>query len=221
MKGVLKIGFAIMLLISTISCKKGDDYYYNYAKEAEVYEGTVYEYLKNQKGEFDSLVLLLNRVPKFEKLFNDEEKITLFATSNRSFQLSVDAMNVNRALLGKEPLYLEDLAVNELDSLMSRYVFEGEYDTKVLAPFIEGQLLKSYQYDYDMHLQHEVLDASGYVQGGEQQIQLSDVNNSIFMRYWNTTNTKSVNIHTQNGVIHILSPNHDFGFGKLTQKFTE
>lgn len=223
MKGLLNISIAMLIMLAIASCKKGDDYYYDYAKEATVYEGTTYEYLLNQKGVFDSLVLVLNRLPKIEKLLNDKEQnITLFAMSNRSFQLGIEAMNANRtSILGKEPLYLEDLELHELDSLTSRYIFEGKYDTEVLAPFIEGQLLESYQYGYEMHLQHEILDASGYVKGGEQQIQLSDVNNSIFDRYWNTINTKAVNIHTQNGVIHILSPNHDFGYGKLTQKFTE
>lgn len=222
MKRLLKISLVFILLLSAFSCKKGDDYYYDYTKEAEVYDGTIYEYLKNQKGVFDSLVLVLNRLPKLENLLNDEaEELTLFAVSNRSFDLGISAMNTNRNIIGKAPLYLEDLALNELDSLTSRYIFEGVHSSEKLAPFIEGQLLKSYQYEYEMHLQHEILDASGFVEGGEQQIQLSDVNNSIFERYWNTINTKAVNIHTKNGVIHILSPNHDFGFGKLPQKFTE
>lgn len=222
MKGIVKLSL-IVFALSFLACeKKGDQFYYEYDAGESIFDGTIYEYLKNQKGVFDSLLLVLNRMPELEnKLVDEKEKSTLFAVTNRSFELSVNALNSNRLLLGREPLYLEDLALNELDSLIYRYLFEGMYDTEVLKPFKEGEVLQSLKHDYDMHLQYEVLDASGYVGGGQQQIRFSDVNNSIFQRYWQRINTTAVNIYTSNGIIHILSPGHDFGFGKFTQKFSQ
>jgi len=204
-----------------VSCQKGDNYFSNYSSESKVYDGTIYDYLKNQKGTFDSLVLVLERLPDLRrKLQNGDSTLTLFAVNNRSFELAIKSLNTTRALTKKEPLFLEDVGLVDLDSFTNRYVLDQTYNTSDIAPFIDGVTVVSTKNNYNMHIQYKVLNASGYYQGGEQQIIFSDTNRSIFQRYWQRINTISVNIKTKNGVIHILSPGHDFGFGKFTSKYS-
>jgi hypothetical protein len=223
MKANIIIKYLVVLLsiMIGVSCQKGDNYFSNYSSESKVYDGTIYDYLKNQKGTFDSLVLVLERLPDLRrKLQNEDSTLTLFAVNNRSFELAIKSLNTTRALTKKEPLFLEDVGLVDLDSFTNRYVLDQTYNTSDIAPFIDGVTVVSTKNNYNMHIQYKVLNASGYYQGGEQQIIFSDTNRSIFQRYWQRINTISVNIKTKNGVIHILSPGHDFGFGKFTSKYS-
>lgn len=218
----LRLLFIFPLLVaSLIGCEKRDDYYYDYESSEVVYDGTIYQYLENQPGVFDSLLLVLDRVPDLRtRLGNEDVNMTFFAVSNRSFELAVDALNTTRAITGRSPLYLEDVGLVDLDSMINRYAFDEIYDTEQLAPFIDGQVVNSTKHDYTMHMQYRVLDASGFVGGGQQQLIFSDTNNSIFQRYWQRVNTSAVNIRTANGIIHVLSAGHDFGFSKFTSKYS-
>lgn len=210
-----------LLLLANIGCEKGDDHYYNYNTEAPVYDGTIYEYLKTQVGVYDSLLLVLDRLPDLRaKLQNPDSAYTLFAVNNRSFDIALEGLNTTRGLTGRSNLYLEDVGLQDLDSMVNRYVITEVLDTEKLKPFIDGQLVTSTKHNYKMHIQYRALDASGYVGGGQQQLIFSDTNNSIFQRYWQRVNTSVVNVRTQNGIIHILSAGHDFGFSKFTSKYS-
>lgn len=210
-----------LLLAGLWACEKGDDYYYDYESTDVVYDGTIYEYLTGQVGVYDSLLLVLDRVPDLRRKIDEADStMTLFAVSNRSFDLALDALNTTRALTGRSPLYLEDVGLEDLDSIVNRYAFDQIYDTEQLAPYIDGQVVKSTKHDHDMHIQYRVLNASGFVSGGQQELIFSDTNNSIFQRYWQRINTSAVNIRTSNGIIHVLSAGHDFGFGQFTSKYS-
>lgn len=222
MKKLYYVLFLLSSLSTLFSCTKGDEYYSDYVNITQSYEGTILEYLESQPGTFDSLILVLDRLPELRDSLNDQNKeITLFAVTNRSFQIAVGAMNTARELSGRTPLYLEDLKKADLDSLTSRYVISGLYDTDALHTFKEGRTVPSMRYGYDMNILYNQTNASGFVQGGQQQLLFSDVNNSIFQRYWETINTASVNLYASNGVLHVLSAGHDFGFNKLTTKFSQ
>lgn len=220
MKTLYKIILPILLLVN-ISCEKGDSHYYNYSTETKVFDGTIYDYLKSQKGVYDSLLLVLDRLPDLRaKLQNPDSAYTLFAVTNRSFDLALEALNTTRSLTGRSNLYLEDVGLIDLDSMVNRYVITEEFDTQQLKPFIDGQVVTSTKNNYKMHIQYRVLDASGFVGGGQQQLIFSDTNNSIFQRYWQRVNTSVVDQRTKNGIIHILSAGHDFGFSKFTSKYS-
>lgn len=223
---IIRIKLILFLSIGTVicflSCKKGNDFFYDYTEEAAVFDGTILKYLESRPQTYDSLLLVLDRFPDLrEKLDQTNDTLTLFAPTNRSFSLSVDALNTTRALTNRQPLYLEDVPLLDLDSMICRYVFEDLIDIDQLQPFIDGLNIDSYKYGYRMHAQYDVLSASGIVDGGQQQIIFSDVNNSIFQRYWQNINTNSVDIRTKNGVIHVLASGHDFGFNKFAAKFSQ
>lgn len=222
MKRFLNILLLLGGMTLLFSCTKGDQYYADYENMTQQYDGTILEYLESQPGTFDSLILVLDRLPELRDSLNSAETdFTLFAVTNRSFEIAIEAMNRARALSGRKSIYLEDLPKADLDSLTSRYVFKGFYDTESLYTFREGQTLGSLRYSYDMNILYTETNSSGLVYGGQQQLLLSDVNNSIFQRYWETINTASVNMYTNNGVLHVLSSGHDFGFNKLTTKFSQ
>lgn len=210
-----------IVVLAMASCERGDDFYASYESEETVYDGSIYAYLKSQGGVYDSLLLVLDRVPELRrKLDNPDSSLTLFAATNRSFEIAVNSLNTTRRLTGRAPLYLEDVGLADLDSMVNRYVLNTEFNTAELAPYIDGQVVTSTKNDYKMHIQFRVLNASGFVGGGERQLIFSDTNNSIFQRYWQRVNTSAVDIRTTNGIIHILSPGHDFGFSKFTSKYS-
>ncbi|TJZ59734.1 hypothetical protein FAZ15_12585 [Sphingobacterium olei] len=200
-----------------LSCQKGDSHYYDYQKAEQLYNGSIYSYLINQKGTYDSLALVLERLPDLkEKLNQTNNDITLFAVNNRSFALAVENLNVARKQNGLPPLYLEDIKLDVLDTLAQRYVFDERYPVSDFESYLDGQSIFSTKYDYEMHVLYKVLTSSGLVNGGQQQLMFSDVNESIYQRYWNSTTTATVDFKTENGIIHTLTARHEFGFGKLT-----
>src|SRR5690606_6950688 len=196
------------------SCEKGDSYYENYENQIQVFNGNAYEYLESQPGVYDSLLLVLDRlVPLRDTLKNED--VTLFALTNKSFELAIQNLNNKRAAGNKAALSLEDLDRRGLDSVMCRYILKGDLQTDNVRELVDGIYLPSLKYGYEMHVQYDVLNASGFVSGGQQQLIITDPNESIFERYWQRTPTNAVNIKTNNAVIHVLSPSHDFGFNKL------
>ncbi|VTR33920.1 Uncharacterised protein [Sphingobacterium thalpophilum] len=209
--------FLIVLLAGIVGCKKGNNYYENFELRYTEYDGTSLEFLESQGTTYDSLLLVLERVPAIRaKLKDTDAKLTFFAMTNSSFTNALDAMNGVRKAGNRLPLYLEDIPQLILDSLTYHYAFEGIYDTPYLRNFVEGKVIKSVD-DYDMSLKYKVTSASGIIGGGQQQIILSDMNRSIFQRYWQESATSVVNIRTRNGMLHVLAPSHNFGFSKLAK----
>ena len=222
MKRISQILLVILSVAFFTGCEQSDDYYLDYDKTSISYEGTIYDYLKHKPGVYDSLILVLERLPDLKAKLNDESKgYTYFAVNNRSFELAIANLNTVRESEGQQPLYLEDIQLNILDSIANRYLIEEEISIELIKPYLDGYSVKSSKYDYGMHAQYRVLTASGIVGGGEQQIIFSDVNSSIYQRYWQSANTKSVDLKTKNGLLHTLSSQHDFAFGKLNKYLTK
>lgn len=221
LKQMTGAGFTMLLaLFLFAACKKSDNYYYKYTNTTQEYNGTILDYVIQHPASYDSVLVVLDRLPNLKALLNSEsDSSTFFAINNRSFELAIKSLNNTRALTKKKPIYLKDVDLLELDSIMSRYVIKGAYNTSDLNGLKEGLKVLSAQYDYEMHIQYNVTDASGFTGGGQQQLIFSDPNNSIFKRYWQSINTTAVNIRTHNGIIHVLASGHDFGFNKFTKKF--
>ena len=127
---------------------------------------------------------MLERVPDLRaRLKNPADTLTFFAMTNNSFTNAIDGMNAIRKAANRPFLYLEDVPQKLMDTLTYHYAFDGLYDTDNLKDFVEGKVIQSID-DYRMTLKYKVSSASGIINGGQQQIILSDMNNSIFQRYW-------------------------------------
>jgi hypothetical protein len=176
--------------------------------------------LQAQTGLYDSLLLVIDRVPNLKDTIQNYD-ITLFAPNNQCFTNALNNLNELRATQHKSALSLKDIDLVELDTLLCRYVIPGNYVTDSLVEFSDGISVNSLRYDYKMHLRYNRQDASGYQNGGPQEIEFSDPKNSIFERYWVTTYTTSVNVHTNNGLVHLLSGGHEFGFGEFSGRMNK
>lgn len=198
------------------SCNKGDSYYYDYQKSEQFYDGSIYSYLMQQPGTYDSLAVVLERLPDLKAMLNQTDSmVTFFAMNNRSFKLALENLNSARKINGLTPVYLADIELPVLDTLSFHYLFNGERPISNFETYLDGQSIYSSKYNYEMHVIYQVLTSSGLVGGGQQQLMFSDTNGSIYQRYWNSTTTSSVDFITKNGVLHILDARHEFGFGKL------
>lgn len=107
----------------------------------------------------------------------------------------------------------------DLERMLCKYVVESNYDTDdVLAN--DGNIsLNSLKYNYQMNIECFRKPASGYVGGGIKQLTLSDMKNSQVKENWNRVSTIWNDVHTNNGIIHILSPQHHFGFDEFIYVF--
>ncbi len=203
----------LIVSLSFTACQK-DSVYYDYENTIKEFDGTALQYLQAQKNTFDSLLLVLNRLPALKDSLSTKD-VTVFAPTNQSFQAAIKNLNIERKAQGKTPLYLKDCDLAELDVLTTRYILRGTRTTDSYAPYADGLELKSIKYDYPMHVQYNKLNASGFVGGGPQAIIYSDPKGSIFEKNWENANTNAVNIKTKNAIVNILAPLHDYGFNEF------
>ena len=213
----LALVMLVVLGTTLFSCKKSNSDYYNYQNNLKEFDGNALEYLESQKGIYDSLLLVLNRLPNLQDSLRNE-KVTLFAATNKSFQISVESLNAVRKKLNKAPLYLADINIEQLDTMTSKYILRGEIVTADFQRYVDGLIVKSINHNYNMHINYNKADASGFIEGGPGIIIFTDPKNSIFVRYWQSAPTNSVNIKTKNAIINVLSPGHDFGFADFVTR---
>lgn len=208
----------VLLLGTTLfACKKTDLAYYNYENNLKDYKGSALDYIKSQPGVYDSLLVVLDRLPAIEDSLQNEN-VTLFAVTNKSFQISVESLNAVRKKTNKAPIYLATADLDQLDTMMCRYIIRGKLTTVDFESYSDGLLLKSLKYNYSMHVAYTKANASGFHGGGPGIITFTDPKNSIFVRYWQSTPTNAVNIKTDNATVNVIAPGHDFGFGDFVTR---
>jgi hypothetical protein bacD2_03814 len=107
-----------------------------------------------------------------------------------------------------------------LDSLVCRYMTPGIYDTETLSGFsyVEGKVIQGL-HNYRMNLAYRRLPASGFVGGGLKDLTIYDMRNTLEKEKWESAKMLWTDIYAKNGVIHVLLPQHEFGFGRFIQYF--
>ncbi len=202
------------MIAAVSSCEKVDNTYKDYQKNAGVFNGNTLTYLQAQNGVFDSLLLALNRLPELkQKVQNDT--VTLFAPTNESFKLVLNNINQARKDLipAKAPVSISTINLEVLDTFLSRYMLIDKRTTANVTNFTDGLPFPAVKYNYEMHIQLQQTSASGFLNGGPKILIFSDPKKSVFVRNWIRVETTTVDIKTNNGIVHILSTGHDFGFG--------
>lgn len=207
----------LLLFISIVSCTK-DAGYYSKRFDDNVFDGTVYDYLKSKPGTFDSLLKVIDRI-QLDSILKDSVDITLFAASNQSFRVALENLNNIRKLTDRETENYNNVSYSQLDTITSFYVTRGLVTTDSLN-MREGKTIYDYKYNHAMHAKLFLSNASGYVKGGPKIIEFSDTKGSQFTRNWSSSLTGSVNIKTKNGIVHVLNPEHVFGFDDFTHRMT-
>ena len=212
----------IALLLVGVSCKKTDKTYVNYQPSAGNFSGNALQYLQAQPALYDSMLLVLNRVPRLKDTLSNKE-ITMFAIPNKSFDLALQ--NINQARKDSVPsmpaVSWSTIDPAIIDSFLVRYILTGKHPSTDISNLADGLFFPTVGYksrtgadtSYNMQMQFTRTNASGYLGGGPKAIIYSDPKGSIFVRYWVRVNTITVDIKSSNAVIHLLPTGHDFGFG--------
>lgn len=212
----------VVLAFIVVSCKKVDKTYVDYQPTAGNFNGNALQYLQAQPGLYDSMLLVLDRVPRLADSLANKD-VTLFAVPNKSFALALQ--NINQARKDSMPsmpsVSWSTIDPTIIDSFMVRYILHGKHVSKDISDLADGLFFPTVGYTsrtgadttYNMQMQFTRTNASGYLGGGPKAIIYSDPKGSIFVRYWVRVNTITVDIKSNNAVIHLLPSGHDFGFG--------
>lgn len=201
------------------SCKK-DSPYRDYQNEVQEFNGNVLRYLETQPATFSSLLKVLDRSPDLKELLNSG-KVTLFAPTNENFAAALYELNQIRSGQNKPQITLENADQVELETMLDKYIIAGMNTTDYYKSFLDGSYVRTAKFNYQMHIQYQKQNASGFQGGGPVTITFSDPKNLTVKTNWQRSLTNAVNIRTSNGIINILSPTHIFGFGDFTIKLNK
>lgn len=197
---------------------------------------------------FDSMLLVIDGIPGLrDSLTQTSNPKTVFAIPDVCFQEAMAQLNNYRESkqLGRE-LALEDFLIEpfvvieeqqgptpdsiviiehhydyrlQLDSLISRYIFEGDIETQGLTEYLNGLHTQDHKFSYLMHVLYQRQFASGIEQMARRRLILSDKNGTQREEMWDRSETQAIDIRTNNGYVHILNNGHEFGFSKLIANF--
>lgn len=209
--------YSLLSLILVSGCTK-DNGYYNESVNKVTYDGTILEYLQSKPGVFDSLLKVLDRT-KMQAVLASNDKYTFFAPTNQSFQLAIENLNNTRRESDKPLEYLANVDLLQLDTMMAQYLIKGFYPSDSMM-MKDGIQLHDFKYKRTMNAKLTTATSSGFESGGPKVIEYLDTKNSQFTRNWITATTASINIEAKNGMIHVVSPNHVFGFNDFVTRLT-
>ncbi|MFD2582421.1 fasciclin domain-containing protein [Pedobacter vanadiisoli] len=179
------------------------------------FSGNTYDYLKSKPGIFDSLLFVIDRLKLADVLKSDS--VTLFAVTNTSFRLASDDLNAQRLRTGKKPIYLKDYRLDQLDSLMCRYILKGTFSSKKLS-VLNGITVFAHKYGYELNAKATASSAMGQVGAGPSSIVYSSKNRTEFKANWSSAIAYSIDIPTRNGLVHVIDDKHFFGFGYYSKQ---
>jgi uncharacterized surface protein with fasciclin (FAS1) repeats len=200
----------LALVLCYAGCKK-DRGYYDYQKELKNYDGSTYDFLREQQ-QYDSFLLAAERVQLTDSLKSGT--YTVFAPSDASFKQAVDNMNTLRTIQGRSLMHIGTVPYEQLDSLVCRYIVRG----KIIADSMQlqdGIHLPAVKYGYTMHGKLNRTNAEGHVKGGPGVITYSDTKEVIYTNRWSNAATVAIDIATNNGLVNILEKDHMFGFDEF------
>lgn len=202
--------------ILMVACQK-DGGYHEYTKTRSQVSANSYDYLKSQTGVFDSMVKVIDRLSLERTLKSN--KLTVLAITNSSFEAAIKNLNILRTENNLKPVYLSDLDPYNLDTLFCRYILPGVFPTDSLLNAPDGRVFSSLKFNAGMNMLLFFQTASGFDRGGPQYINYSDTKGSFYISKWVRTSTSSMDMFTLNGVIHVLTPDHEFGFNEFISRF--
>lgn len=209
-----KIIIYILMVTALYSCTKGLEDYRNDKPASEVPVST-YDFLKQQGGIYDTLLMLIDRVGLADTL--QTEQVTFFVPQDVSIRTALNNLNYSREQLGRSGNWnMDSVPTIVWDSLLRRYLLRGIVNADSLR-YADGADLVSL-YGHGMNGKTGSTNASGDVGGGSMLLLYSDKNDSRFTKDWSTAMTQNVDVKTKNGMVHILESKHVFGFTSFVAK---
>jgi uncharacterized surface protein with fasciclin (FAS1) repeats len=209
----------LLTMIGILSCKK-ESPYYSAENKLQQFDGSTLAYLQANAPTYDSLLKVLERLPDLKDTLQNEQ-ITLFAPTNENFIAALKNLNFTRQKEGKSLVDLATADLSELDTMTCKYIVKKQYLTDDFKPLLGGVYLSSVKAGEQMHIEYGKENASGYVGGGAQVVTYSDTKEGFVRAYWERSQTSAVNIKTNNAVIYVIAPTHNFGFNEFTQRLNK
>ncbi len=207
-KGLLELLLFITVIAFVSSCKK-EQSIYRHAVPAHEVSTSTYDFLKTQNGLYDTLLYLIDKVGLRDTLTNAQ--VTFFAPQDYSINTAMHNLNIARRQNGDNGNWtIDSVRTGTWDTLLHRYLLGGIVDLDSLD-YADGVNLIT-PYGYEMNGKTITLSASGIKNGGSKEIEYSDKNRSRFTKDWVSAFTRTVNLKTKNGLLHVLNTNHVFGF---------
>lgn len=157
----------------------------------------------------------IDRVPALKSyLQNSSNSLTFFAVENKSFEIAIDKMNAVRVSNGQSKLYISNM--KGLEPLLNRYAFNDKFLSNDVKVVLDVIMIHSLNDNYRMHANYR-LKEDDKSKSPTIYLEFSDTNNSLYNVEWDKSETSAVDKVLQNGVVHILTNHHEFGFGKLIE----
>jgi hypothetical protein len=217
MKILGKIYYGPLALLGMLwlgACEKSDEY--RNAKPVTEVSENIYEVLKGQQGLYDTLLIVIEKAGLTDTL--KEGNITFFAPQDQSIRTAMYNLNFSRLKYGFDDNWtLDSVPAVVWDTLLRRYMMDGVVRSDSLQ-YADGVNLTTLSYGFRMNGKAVTSNAGGIVKGGPLQLQYSDMNNSRFWRDWSTSNTRTIDLKTSNGLLHVLESQHVFGFSSFVAK---
>lgn len=209
-----------ILIVSIIAfgiidgCNKNKGFY-NYKQSTGSFNGNIYDFLKSQPHQFDSFLYAVDRVKLTDSL--KDGSYTVFAPVNISFEQTLSAMNALRVKQGRQPLDLSSVPLDQLDTLISRYIIRGKIPSDSMK-YQDGLDMPTIGSGYLMNGKITYVNAEGLVNGGPGIITYSDRKGSVYTNRWVSASTVAIDMKASNGYVNILDKNHIIGFGEFIQR---
>ncbi len=208
-------GMLLLVILLFNACKK--DYYVDGGVADPRYDGSIYDYLKNNPYWFDTVTYIIDRAGMKEMLQNDE--VTFFSPTDDAVKVVMDELNEYRYYNVKDSVHLEDIDPQVWKYFLSMYVLKGKYLAKQFARVDPVNIYAYPGINYVMENGY-VLNIGLIYQNynnveavGPRIIRLTDITYDP----QNFQNNPSIQVSTsdiqpRNGVLHVLNNSHALGF---------
>ncbi|MGX5818880.1 fasciclin domain-containing protein [Chitinophaga lutea] len=216
MKQILQWPLALLcLVLLTQSCKK--EYYVDGGVANPNYNGTIYDYLTEKTMYFDTLRRVVEHAGLKDMLNSDT--VTFFAPSDEVLRQVLNDVNGRRFAAREDSVEFEDIDASVWREYLGRYIIKG----KRLAgsfPRVSTSNINAFpgiNYimldGYILNIGLEYTNYNGVEAVGPRVLYLIDVAADP-TNYDNVPKVRVVSsdIQPKNGVVHVLSYSHIFGF---------
>ncbi|PCH70311.1 MAG: hypothetical protein COC06_05345 [Bacteroidales bacterium] len=108
---------------------------------------------------------------------------------------------------------------SQLERMTCKYIFNEAIVSEDVRINTDGKEMSSFIYEDEMNAKYEQLPASGVLYGGNQRLMFSNMNGSKVESDWLSTYTQIIDIHATNGIVHVITTGHMFGYDNFIADF--
>ena len=177
--------------------------------------------LQDEQGEYTLLAMPDSCFRTALKQLNLYRKINQLTDANG--ELNLEEILAYHKEIEREPEKKGDPAITDiyeykqvLDTLTCRYVLPGSYDMETLYASGRGLTVMGMYYNYRMRLEAQRRPASGIVGAGTKKLYYYDMCDTQQSDKWVVAQAIWTDVYCKNGVVHVLTPEHEFGYGIFT-----